>query len=490
MKRLSALANWIFLCLAFQGAASAQSWQALNNQPAFAGGNALLLTDGRVMVRDSRGQDWWALTPDESGSYVKGSWKKLAPLPSGYSPSAYASAVLADGRVIVEGGEYNFGQIDWTNQGAIYDPRTNVWTVVAPPGGWNIMGDAESVVLPDGTFMLANCCSFPFFAATLDPKTMTWTATGTDKQDSYDEEGWTLLPDGTVLTVDATNFANPNHAEKYVPSLGAWISAGSTLVPLADPATAEIGPAVLRPDGTVFATGANTSGTAHTAIYHPPKNPLQPGYWVVGPDIPGGNDMADAPGALLPNGNVLCDTSPGYSQPPSTFYEFDGSKFNEVANPPNASVDGSSGGNMLVLPTGQILFTDGSSDVELYTSPGKPQESWAPAIRHVHHELEAGRTYVIHGRQFNGLSQGAMYGDDAQMATNYPLVRITNRTSGHVFYARTHHHSTMAVATGDQDVFTFFDVPRDIERGEADLEVVANGIASRSVRVRVHEHEE
>lgn len=489
MIRSRVLRISFFICLAWQGAATAQSWQPLNDQPRFGASTALLLTDGKVMVRDGSNGDWWQLAPDNSGSYVNGTWAQVASLPSGYSPSAYASAVLADGRLIVEGGEYNFGQIDWTNQGAIYDPVTNVWKSVAPPGGWNIMGDAESVILEDGTFMLANCCSFPFFAALLDEKNMTWTATGNNKQDSYDEEGWTLLPDGTVLTVDTENFNNPTHAEKYIPSTGTWISAGSTIVTLADASTAEIGPAVLRPNGTVLGLGANIHGSGHTSVYYPPKNPLQPGHWVPGPDIPDGNDMADAPAALLPDGNVLCDTSPGYGNPPVTFYEFDGSKFHAVPNPPNASQEGSGSGSMLVLPTGQIFFTDGSSDVEIYTSPGMAEPSWAPVIRHVHRELEPGRTYEIRGRQFNGLSQGAMYGDDAQMATNYPLVRITNRDSGHVFYARTHGHSTMAVATGDKEVFTHFDVPHEIEEGDADLVVVANGIASQPVFVRIHKHD-
>jgi hypothetical protein len=195
--------------------------------------------------------------------------------------------------------------------------------------------------------------------------------------------------------------------------------------------------------------------------------------------------MADAPAALLPNGNVLCDTNPGVFNPPSTFYEYDGTKFIKVPAPPNAATESTDSGSMLVLPTGQILFTDGSSDVEVYSSNGKPKQSWAPTISSVPKELKAGHTYVISGTQFNGLSQGAMYGDDDQTATNYPLVRITNKASGRVFYARTHDHSTMAVATGDREVSTHFDVPRDIEWGEAELVVVANGIASMPASVMV-----
>jgi hypothetical protein len=484
MKFSVTLGILVCVLLVSSGIATAQPWQPLNNQPSFGASIPLLLTDGTVMVQDVGARPWWKLTPDNTGSYVNGTWTRLASLPPGYAPYAYASAVLRDGRVIVEGGEYNFFQNDWTTQGAIYDPIADKWTRVAPPAGWNILGDAESVVLPNGTFMVANCCSFPPTAALLDSTTLTWTLTGYDKQDSYDEEGWTLLPDGTVLTVDTESGTNA-HAERYLTGSGKWVSAGNTVVLLADPSSAEIGPAVLRPDGTVFATGANSNGAGHTSIYYPPSGRTQTGNWVAGPDIPDGNDMADAPAALLPDGNVLCDTNPGVANPPSTFYEFDGTQFINVPAPPNAPLESTEGGSMLVLPTGQILFTDGSSDVEIYTSNGEPQGAWRPTINEVPGKLERGNTYRVTGTQFNGLSQGAMYGDDAQMATNYPLVRITNLASGHVFYARTHHHSTMAVATGSNVVSTYFDVPDGMETGSSELAVVANGISSTPVAVTV-----
>ena len=95
-----------------------------------------------------------------------------------------------------------------------------------------------------------------------------------------------------------------------------------------------------------------------------------------------------------------------------------------------------------------------------------------------------GKSYALTGRGFNGVSQGAAYGDDAQAATNYPLVRITNLKTGHVLYSRTHDHSSMAVAS-DELVHTRFDVPSNQERGRSTLEVVANGIASCPIAVVV-----
>jgi hypothetical protein len=396
--------------------------------------------------------------------------------------------VLPDGRVIVEGGEYNFCSAVWSNQGAIYDPVANSWKSVNPPSGWRTIGDAQSTVLADGTFMLANCCTKE--AALFDAKKLTWSATGAGKFDLNDEEGWTLLPNGTVLTVDAYVRAfdpNGTDSEIYNPSTGTWSSAGSTGVQLWDSypsgsrASYEIGPAVLRPDGTVFATGANGGAHAagHTSIYD-----THTGSWSPGPDFPGALGVADGPAALLPSGNVLVETSPGIFKKGAEFFEWDGSSLIPVPGPPPAKNQSSYIGNMLILPSGEILWTDLSGDAWVYTSSGAPSSAWRPVVTSAITSITRGRSYRLMGRNFNGFSQGAAYGDDSQAATNYPIVRIVNNASGHVFYARTHDHSTMAVAfTGTAT--TQYDVPAGIETGASTLYVVANGIASAGTAVNV-----
>ncbi|TLY83985.1 MAG: hypothetical protein E6K42_01075 [Gammaproteobacteria bacterium] len=110
--------------------------------------------------------------------------------------------------------------------------------------------------------------------------------------------------------------------------------------------------------------------------------------------------------------------------------------------------------------------------------------AWAPVIKSAPSVISPGGSYVVSGYRFNGMSQASAYGDDFQSATNYPLVRITNNRTGHVFYSRTHDHSSMAVASTSL-VSTHFEVPRTQERGVSRLEVVANGIASASTEVRV-----
>ncbi len=476
------LAVALGLLLSFATLAGAQTWTPLVHQPTFQASTALLLTDGTVMVQAEESRNWWRLTPDNTGSYVNGTWSQLASTAANYAPIYYASAVLPDGRVVVEGGEYNIsGDPVWTTLGAIYNPAGNTWTSVAPPSGWAAIGDAQSVILPNGTFMLANIDSGK--TALLNASNLTWSLlAGTGKTGANDEEGWTLLPNGKVLTVDCNNTANLTNSELFNPATGTWSSAGSTIVKLPDTnadgsGSHEIGPAVLRPDGTVFATGA----TSNTAVYNSTT-----GVWTVGPTFPNGLDVADGPAALLPNGNVLVDTSPGIFGVGAQFFEFNGTSLAMVPNPPNASGEPSFAGRMLVLPTGQILFTDGSFNVEIYTASGTYQTAWKPTISSFPSSVTTGvNGYSISGTQFNGLSQGGVYGDDAQEATNYPLVRITNSATGHVFYAKTHDHSTMGVATGSTVVSTFFDVPNSIETGASNLQVVANGIPSDAVSIQV-----
>jgi len=138
----------------------------------------------------------------------------------------------------------------------------------------------------------------------------------------------------------------------------------------------------------------------------------------------------------------------------------------------------------MVLPTGETMVSDGS--VQLYTTTGTYQDSWRPTISNFPASVTRGSSYHISGTQFNGLSQAASFGDEYETSTNYPLVRITNKSSHHVFYARTHDHSSMGVATGTTPVSTNFDVPAAAETGASTLEVVANGIPSVAVNITVN----
>jgi hypothetical protein len=447
-------------------------WQRLVNQPTFMCDTALLLTDGTVMVHEYGNQtmnNWWRLTPDINGSYLNGTWSQLASMSSSYGPLYFASAVLPDGRVIVEGGEYNFLAFAETNKGAIYNPFTNTWTPVNPPVGWSQIGDAPGAVLANGTFTMGNINSRSqvlFNAATL-----TWTPTGTGKADNYSEEGFCILPSGELLLVDSANGTN---SELYNPATGQWSSAGSTIVRLPDASSLEIGPHIQRPNGTSVAFG----GTVHNSIFN-----FSTRTWTPTTDFPNGNDMADAPCALLPNGDVLVATSPGIFNTPVTFFTFDGATFTQAPPTRTSQQLTSYQERFLLLPTGQVLslVADGMPnhiDAELFTSTGSPDPASRPNITSVPATLTRGTSVQISGTQFNGLSVGSDYGDDCTNATNYPIVRLTNVATRHVFYARTHDHSTMGIATGNTIVSTTMDIPASMETGSTRIQVIANGIPS------------
>ena len=288
--------------------ATGGKWTPLNNQPGFHTGAALLLTDGTVLAHEESDLpsdnanygNWYRLTPDAYGSYINGTWSTVpTTLPSPYGPLYFASAVLPDGRAIAEGGEYNprNGTSD-TTLGALFEndpknPNFNKWTSVLPPNNWVTIGDAQSAVLPDGTFMLANCCTTDEAETTTDGAS--WVPTGTFKHDLNDEEGWTLLPgppDAEVLlTVDTSvlggSTCGPTGSEMYIN--GFWFCIANTPTQLWDSGSHEMGPAVLRPDGTVFQAGGTSQfGSGQSAIFDSSKFT-----WKAGPNFPPNLDVAD-----------------------------------------------------------------------------------------------------------------------------------------------------------------------------------------------------
>jgi hypothetical protein len=171
---------------------------------------------------------------------------------------------------------------------------------------------------------------------------------------------------------------------------------------------------------------------------------------------------------------------------PTYFYEFNPTT-NTLAATANPPTNGGPPyvGRFLLLPTGQVLFASGSANLQVYTPTGAPDPMWKPNITSVPTLLRRGFTYTLYGRQINGLSQAVSYGDDATMATNYPIVRIRDNATGHVFYCRTSNHSTMAVNTGTVIHHTQFTVPAGAELGGSTITVIANGIASDPVAVSV-----
>jgi Fungal fucose-specific lectin len=453
----------------------ARTWVALNNSPPFEVDAMMLLTDGTVVVQEQAGPGRQRLTPDAAGSYVNGSWADLENGP-GYLP--YSSAVLADGRVLSARGDDNSGYA------TIYDPVKDDSTEIPAPG-WSWLGASPACVLPDGRVIMGSVDDTR--TAIYDPTANRW-SDGPAKNDASRNETWTLLPDGSVLCADVQ--AHP-HAEKYVPSANAWVSAGS--IPAANDLVLQTtedlltGPAVLMPDGRVFAIGAS----GHTAVYTPAPDPAGPGSWAAGPDFPACDSgqpwgAPSAPAVLLPNGRVLCIAGSvrgfGYAGEPCHAFEFDGTALTLAPDPPYANDVWTWQYRLLLLPTGEVLCATGREDrgrsLHVYRPDGEPDPAWAPVIVSAASIVRAGETFMLQGQQLNGLSQAQSDGTRAQTANNFPLARI--KSGARVYYCPTHGFSTMGVATGAAVVSTEVDVPGEIPAGAAQLSVVANGIAASS----------
>ena len=208
--------------------------------------------------------------------------------------------------------------------------------------------------------------------------------------------------------------------------------------------------------------------------------------------MPNNTGQPDAPAAMMVNGKILCVVSPTPSSvsnifnTPTTFYEYDYSAgslgtFTQVGAPGGSTsldqptfID-----RLLDLPDGTLLFSDSDSQLYVYTPDLTPLVAGKPTISSITTNLDG--TFSLAGTQLNGISQGAGYGDDCQMNSNYPLIRMTNSLTGAVYYARTFNWSSTGVMTGSAVVTTQFEVPASLPAGTYSLVVVANGNASDPV---------
>jgi hypothetical protein len=417
--------------------------------------------DGSLIIADG-GNNWYRLDPDIHGSYLHGAWSRLASTAD--TRLYYSSQVLMNGNVYVCGAEYGTGG----NKSEIYNPLTNTWT--AGPNSELSGGDyidVISVLLADGTLMQGstgtNCQIYN--PVTNSYGSAFYTIRGMDEMD------WCKLPDDSILSVDDWGW----NSERYIPSQGAWVADANTPVALCD-SLGEIGSSNLLPNGKVFTIGA----TPNTAIYTP-SGSSSPGAWVLGPAVPSGLGADDAPAAAENSGTLLFTLGPtGTYNGPTSFFEYDYSS-NAITqiNGPTGSTDSPAPYNtwMIDLPDGNILYV--GSAVYMYTPSGSPLAAGKPVISSV--TQNPGGSFHLVGTGLNGISMGARYGDDKQMDTNYPLVRLTSNSTGDVYYARTYNRSTTSIQTGSKTLTTEFVVPSIAPSGTYSLVAVVNGNASAPV---------
>jgi hypothetical protein len=465
------------------------TWTPLNN-PAPAKINLmLLLSDGTVMCAKNDGytisSNWFRLVPDVHGSYINGTWTALASMHD--TRLSCSSQVLRDGRVFVAGGEYGTGKAT----AEVYDSAANLWTEISPPtnllnpaifsptGGKQGFIDSISEILPTGNVLIS-----PVNPSTVNgtliynPAANLWSSgpvlIHTNTDGDQDEASWVKLPDDSILTIDPFG----TNSERFIPSLNQWVSDSNVPVPMYDNAHGELGAAFLLPNGNAFFLG----GTGHTVIYSP-SGSTNAGTWTQGPDIPDSLVAQDAPAAMMVNGHILCAVSSSYNSSTTYFYSYEYEVGSTGQFAQDTSPTGGSGDNtinsqdacMLDLPDGTVLYSHEDTDLYVYKPSNPILAAGKPNIISITGNADG--SYHLTGTLLNGISEGAAYGDDAQMNSNYPLVRLTNSV-GNVYYERTYNWSSTSVMTGNEVTTTEFTNSAGLPPGNYSLVVVANGFSS------------
>ncbi|MFZ0642277.1 MAG: hypothetical protein WAM25_03910, partial [Candidatus Acidiferrales bacterium] len=141
----------------------------------------------------------------------------------------------------------------------------------------------------------------------------------------------------------------------------------------------------------------------------------------------------------------------------------------------NLPFEGSYPTRMLILPTGQLLFSDSSSQLWIYTSDDQPNPFVRPFITKINYQGQG--MFRLSGLQLDGQSAGAAYGDDDQMDSNYPIVRMVDE-HGNVLYARTSNWSKVAVGAEAGIETVDFTPNPEITPGKYELIVSGAGISS------------
>ncbi len=465
----------LLLLLNINTFAQTGTWtQVTNFAPNSNGGFMFLLSDGRVMCKTSAGgasygNIWNILTPNINGSYANGTWSTPAPMAD--TRLYFATQVLKDGRVYVCGGEYGTGG----SKGEVYNPVTNSWTATPAPGSF--VSDANSEILPDGRVMQALVNGSLKNTLIYNPINNTYIP-GPTCIGIHNESTWIKQKDQSILMVDR----GATTSERYIPASNTWTADATVPVQLYDGFGLETGPAFQLPDGRSWFMGS-TNKTA----YYTPSGTNAPGTWSVGPNQPNNGGCPDAGGAMMINGKILCVGTPSpisgnVFQSPTSFFEFDYTTnlFTQI-NAPTGALTLSNPAyvhNFLCLPNGQVMYCrNGSTVYYVYTPVGSQLAVGVPTINTI--TQVSCKTYSATGLLFNGISEGAIYGDDWQMNTNFPVFRLWNGSN--VYYARSYNWNRTDIQTGSLVDSVYFDLPANLPGGMTySIVVTANGYASKS----------
>jgi hypothetical protein len=429
--------------------------------------------------------------------------------------------------------------------GNLLGPATYLYSIsenAFTPTGTKVYNDSSDeegwAVLPGGQILnydlFQTIATNKGYAETYSPSTGLWTgispadgtARGTlpvlsDPQVGYELGPILRLLDGRALVIGANQ-----HTALYTPSSNTWAAGPDMRADLVGPGGtvanalfgADDAAAAILPNGHVFLTAdAGPNPISHHArtqagsasVRVRTTAGLQPTWGVAQAD---GTNTTIPPGALIysvdsatsitlgtydSSGNLVTINAlrsqeeiglvfGGVFSSPTQLFEFDPSAATMTPVPPPAGsflpFEGAYVTRMLVLPTGQLLLSDSSNQLYVYTPDGSAPASLQPAISSVHYSGEG--VFRLTGTQLNGQSAGASYGDDDQMNENYPIVRLEDPATGNVYYCRSTNWNSVSVG-GSQPESVDFTLNPAVRPGSYELTVVGAGIASQPVPIAV-----
>jgi len=238
---------------------------------------ATLLPNGKVLVTGGDIGGFGTYTPIASVELydpATNSWSAAAPMST--PRSRHTATLLPSGKVLVTGGETNgtgnlAGNVFYNTSAELYDPATNSWSAAGSMAAGRSMHKAT--LLADGRVVVIGgqngYYSYLASAELYDPSTNRWSAAGSMTTARIDHAA-TLLPDGTVLVTGGYSSSGYlASTEVYDPAASSWKSVGSLALSRRAPA------ATLLPNGKVLVTGGYTwssSGNSYfasTEMYDP-----------------------------------------------------------------------------------------------------------------------------------------------------------------------------------------------------------------------------
>jgi hypothetical protein len=190
-----------------------------------------------------------------------------------------------------------------------------------------------------------------------------------------------------------------------------------------------------------------------------------------------------APGAMLPDGHFVFLAEFAGSSFGSTLFDYNyntNTLTDLTSTLPSQLQDelffsASSDCRMLVVTDGGLLLNTGFNTIWEYKTSIAPQAAWRPTVTTVS-KITPGR-YQISGARLNGISEGATFGSDARMSTNFPIVQLEK--SGVIRFGRTISFTPGLSRPGINNFQSAtFDIPAGLKPGVYNATVIVNGIKS------------